>query len=401
MQTPEEKIVTDISAKTPTLSTDEKAALWNKIETALPNTPVVSPYSFSFFTKFKKQSAPVALALVALLSTTGLVAASEPARPGDSLFTIDQSVENIRLALASEDEKTRLEAEFAAERLIELSSVLEETLAASKESNQASTTTNNNDARVNNALAVTLSYFGSPRLSDNDKDNLYTDLAKILEGTPIKLDDERLKNLNKDSKIEIRSDDSQNDSRIEIRDGENRMRIREKDGELKIEVRGDWDDDLKEEEDRDEDRRDSDDDEDDEDNRGKNTHHDDDDIKDLDDDRKEQNNSIINEIQPDFITDDSRDSRDEDDNQDDENEVRDEEDRSDSDNDQTDDSSARLKIEVEVEDGTAEVKLEQASGKTEFSLPYTTKTSLVTALALKTGLSESAVLSALELEFKD
>lgn len=402
MQINEEKMAQDIATQTPTLSPSEKAVLWTKVEAALPTTSVVSPYSF--FAQFKKQGAPIALALVALLSTTGLVAASEPARPGDSLFTIDQSIENIRLALASEDEKTRLEAEFAAERLLELSSILEEALADNKENRTATTSDQTrNDTKVNDALAITLSYFASSRLSDTDKDNLYTDLAKILEGSPVKIDDRRLRLLNDDSKIEIRSNDSLEDKRIEIRDGEDRMRIREKNGELRIEVKGDWDDEDDGDKDKDNDKTDKDAEYDEEDDRRSSwddRHKNSNDNEDAGDDNS-RDTIPETEIDTNLFDDDSQD-RHNDDNEDISPEVDDdtEENRSDSD-DQADDSANELKIEARVEDGWAEVRIEQDSNQSEFSFPYTTEAGLIMAIALKTGLPESAISGALDLEFKD
>lgn len=403
----EEKISQVLDEKRPTLSRADKDLLWGKIEQkTIKATPTLSPYVFIF--NLKNHMAPIALALILMLSTTGVVAASESSRPGDALFLVDQTVEDIRLALASNDSKVRLEAEFAAERLIELGSILEEELSANKDSASASTTiTTKGEVRVNDALAITLSYLGSTNLSTSTKDSLYTDLAAMLEGAPVKIDGNRLRSFDNESRIEVRNDND-DDQRIEIRDGENRLRIREKDGGLRIDIKGDWDD---EDDDRDEDE-----DEDDKKSEDRDNSRDDDDRRIID--PLFDLNLNANLFEDDYRNHDRDEDEDRDDEEDDDrdedddrNEDRDdsrddddrdiEDDRDDEESDDRDDSDERLKIEVRVEDGMAEVRLEQASSQTEFTLPYTTKAGLIIAIALKTGLTESAVSGALDLEVKD
>ena len=124
---PEEKISKILDEKRPTLSRADKDLLWGTIEAKVKTTaPTLSPYVFIF--NLKNYMAPLALALILMLGTSGVVAASESARPGDTLFLVDQTVEDIRLALASDDKKTLLEGQFAAERLQELSSILSESI---------------------------------------------------------------------------------------------------------------------------------------------------------------------------------------------------------------------------------------------------------------------------------
>ena len=133
------KISETLDGYTPKLSQTEKDALWDKIDTRIGNsTPTLSPYLFIF--NQKKHMAPIALALMLMLGTTGIVAASETARPGDSLFVIEQKVEELRLALSSGETKTRLEAQFAAERLSELSSILSESVQKNDRTVTASST---------------------------------------------------------------------------------------------------------------------------------------------------------------------------------------------------------------------------------------------------------------------
>lgn len=117
-----------LNAQKASLTRAQKNVLWNRIEADISETePVPSPFLFSFLTK--KPMAPIAL-LVLLLGGGGTVAAAESARPGDLLFPVDHAVENLRLALASEDKAERLRSEFAEERLLELREIIDEELAA-------------------------------------------------------------------------------------------------------------------------------------------------------------------------------------------------------------------------------------------------------------------------------
>jgi hypothetical protein len=275
----EEKISQILDEKRPTLSQADKDLLWGTIETKVKTTaPTLSPYVFIF--NLKNHMAPLALALILMLGTTGVVAASESARPGDTLFLVDQTVEDIRLALASSDSKTRLEGQFAAERLHELSSILTESIHQTvgttttpdvnnvsstaptpntfeAEGRTRSTISTQDEERVNQAIALTLNYLTRSNISNDDKDALFTELASLLEGVPVKLDSNRIRIENDDEvRIQIRTSNT-DDSRIEIRDGEDRIRIREKDGEIRTETKSIRD--KNSDEDHDEDEEDEDD----------------------------------------------------------------------------------------------------------------------------------------------
>src|SRR3989338_2856705 len=329
----EQKIVEALNKSVPTLKASEKEDLWRALECKLstPPTPIPSPY-LSFFNT-KKHMAPIALALILMLSTTGVVAASNDARPGDTLFLVDQTVEDVRLALASNDSKTRLEAQFAAERLLELSSILEESVnksatasasttssfeaeadvftdvtivkveindrktvfasnaktreaivaeistrygvptatveaeldfevedrASRDEERDTLTISQKNEVRVNDAVAITLGYVLNGSFGDDEREDLIEELSHLIDGVPVKLDNDRLRIKNTNTWVEVLTDDD--DSRVEIRDGNDRIRVREKDGEIRIDTKGDWDDLFEDDDDSDDrdDDRDSDD----------------------------------------------------------------------------------------------------------------------------------------------
>ncbi len=398
MENEYDKTIKTLEANKPILNAEDRAVLWSRIAgETVEKEMVPSPYGFMFVFK-KPLLAPVALALVLMLGTTGLVAASEPTRPGDTLFAVKQATESIRLALASDNAKTRLEAEFAAERLLELSSILEESLAEYRQNNTTTSLKVEDEKRVNEALGITLSHLGKSGLSSSTKDSLYTELASLLEGAPVRIDDGKLRSYENDAQIEIREDND--DKRIEIRDGETKLRIREKNGELRIDYKDDWDDD---DDDRDDEDRD--------DNRKYGGEDDKDDYR-----KPIPSTNIRLENNLDFEDNDGRSEyyKDNEEDNDDSNDDREDEDRNDEDEDRNDederedsetepgssDDNNELKIEVRVEDGQAEVRVD-GSSDFEFTTLYTTKALLITAIALKTGLSEAIVSSNLDIEYKD
>ena len=76
---------------------------------------------------FPRLATSLAIALIFLLSGTGLVSASTGALPGDSLYPLKRSWEGLRLFLVfSPEEREGLESEFEQERLDEISELLTE-----------------------------------------------------------------------------------------------------------------------------------------------------------------------------------------------------------------------------------------------------------------------------------
>lgn len=66
------------------------------------------------------------IALLVLIAGGTTVVVSDDARPGETLFTIDQAVEDIRLSIAPESKKTKLKIQFAEERVEELQEAISE-----------------------------------------------------------------------------------------------------------------------------------------------------------------------------------------------------------------------------------------------------------------------------------
>ena len=74
---------------------------------------------------FPRLAASLAIALIFLLSGTGLVSASNGALPGDNLYSVKRSWEDLRLFfMFSPEQRVGLESEFEQERLDEISELL-------------------------------------------------------------------------------------------------------------------------------------------------------------------------------------------------------------------------------------------------------------------------------------
>lgn len=111
------------------LSPEERERLWSSIHMRIANTPMLTPSPFSIQVLITHNSYTMVSAFIALLLLIGggaTVAASDSARPGDTLFAVDRAVENVRLALASDDSEGELRVRFANERVNEFENIIEE-----------------------------------------------------------------------------------------------------------------------------------------------------------------------------------------------------------------------------------------------------------------------------------
>ena len=111
------------------LSPEERERVWSFIHMRIANTPMVTPSPYSIRLLITHNSYTMVSAFVALLLLIGggaTVAASDSARPGDALFAVDRAVENVRIALASDDKEGELRVRFANERVNEFENIIEE-----------------------------------------------------------------------------------------------------------------------------------------------------------------------------------------------------------------------------------------------------------------------------------
>ncbi len=97
------------------LDGDERDSAWR----AIAAQKAVRTPGLSFNFALKPMTA-LLIALAVLFSGTGVVAASDAAKPGDALFGIDLAVERLQLSLAGSEKRNELAREFARERLQEI-----------------------------------------------------------------------------------------------------------------------------------------------------------------------------------------------------------------------------------------------------------------------------------------
>ncbi len=120
-----------LSARAPSpLTPLEQEKVWLSVSSRIAaGGAVPSPYWYSIILNHKTMI-PLIVALVVLLGAGGTVAASDDARPGDFLFPVDRAVEDVRLALAQDDDKADLRMRFTNERFNEFSSVVDDELGS-------------------------------------------------------------------------------------------------------------------------------------------------------------------------------------------------------------------------------------------------------------------------------
>ncbi len=433
-----------LASTTPTLKRDEAEFLWQRIEKKITHKAIPSPF-FNMFTLSRMSIA--AFALVLILGVGGTTAAAaQQSRPGDVLFPIERALEEVRLALAVNDTtRASLQLKFAEERLAELRSLVEEAqndTTPSVTTNASSTVRFSGEADVftditfvsveindtktsfrTNAqtredvveeiarrydLSQNLIDAGldfeiedrASRVSDivnvKNSDKRIDESMKLLSSLVDDIDDserkrfvnEVLETLDVDSyeRVEIRDDED--DKRIEIRDDGERIRIREKDGEVRIDIKSD--DDSEREEERDEETSNSDDSEREEERDEDDRNTEDEELENEDEVREDNDNDdYTNDSDDDSVT-----------SSEEENDTA-TDDSTDNDDEDTTSNEQVDTIEVRVEDDEAEVRVSYNGDDERFTLPYSSRAQLVSAIALETGLTEAVVEDHIEIEMKD
>jgi hypothetical protein len=243
----------------PELSREKKDDLWSAIENDIKNSPVPSPFLFNFINQ--KRMITAFAALVLMFGVGGTVYASNEARPGDLLFPIDQAIEEIRLAVVgNDDDRARLQIQFAEERLAELRSILEEDDFSNSDANSddsySTSTISNFEAEADVFLDTTI-----VKVEINDRKTTFETNAKTkeeivneivskfsLERTLVeqvlgmevedrvsRMEDDRDEDLEDDRDDDSNEDDSDDSENDEEDDSD--FDNESEDGDIKIEVR--------------------------------------------------------------------------------------------------------------------------------------------------------------------
>lgn len=103
------------------LSREEQDFVWQNIE-----KKTAPSFSLLTLTLNKNMITSFIVALALTLGVGGTVVTADNARPGDTLFGIDQAVENLRLRLSGEEKKNELRIKFAEERVKEIEELTKE-----------------------------------------------------------------------------------------------------------------------------------------------------------------------------------------------------------------------------------------------------------------------------------
>ncbi len=131
----DKKITTKLESIKPQLSAEERLRVWNGIAQHLPTPqPILSPFSFTIL--IQKTMAPLIVVLMLALGGGGVALASDNAKPGDALYSLDRAMENIHLRLVTDEaSRDELTQKLTSERMQELRDIIDEeiTLAPSND----------------------------------------------------------------------------------------------------------------------------------------------------------------------------------------------------------------------------------------------------------------------------
>jgi len=199
------------------------------------------------------------IALAALIGVGGTVTVADNARPGNTLFGIDQAVENVRLSLSGDEKKNELRIRFAEERLEEVKDIKAEKEKEDDDSEEVDGENEESDAEIKIGLEAALNLITDVNKAGGEEDPRLTALAAELsaymnalpENARVEISDDRfrIKFDQGPEKIQIK-EQGDNKTKIDVRTDEGRFKIEVRDGQIEIKTKTedpDSDDDLKDE----------------------------------------------------------------------------------------------------------------------------------------------------------
>lgn len=171
------------------------------------------------------------IALAVLLGVGGTVTVADNARPGDTLFEIDQAVEKLRLNIARKENKNELRIKFAEERVREIEDLAQD--------DDEVTSSPSAEEQINVKAGIEAALNLLARLEEQQGENSRLDdiigrLNAFITDLP---SDVRIKISDNELKIKFENDDS---GEVEIKEksknGKSKIKIRTDEGRIKIEV---------------------------------------------------------------------------------------------------------------------------------------------------------------------
>lgn len=179
---------------------------------------------------------PLIIVILAFLGAGGAVLTSDSARPGDLLFPLDRSVEDIRLALTPEQGKADLRVKFAKERLDEIESILDEESDDDADDAQATSTPSSevsDEARQNlsHALDILTTHLAEVRGAASTTPGIAEAIGaietRLLSGAGALPQELRVRVRGDDGKIELKTEDEK--IRVKIDGGKIEVKIESED----------------------------------------------------------------------------------------------------------------------------------------------------------------------------
>ena len=221
--------------------------------------------------------------MVLVLGVGGTAVVADNARPGDALFGVDQTVENMRLKLAGDERENELRIKFAEERVAELedladdededTTVVDESTEAGgeEENGQKADLSEEEQGEVNLGIEAALALLGGLEETEGDNPELKAVLGKLNvylsslpENAEVKISENQIKiefESEDGEETKIKQNEESGKTKVEIKTEEGKIKLEVESGVVKIKTEVE-DDEDKEENDADEDSDNKDDDED-------------------------------------------------------------------------------------------------------------------------------------------
>jgi len=245
------------------LSEHEQHELWQTIVNQLP----AKKHQNILFPLLLKPRVMLGIfiALMLTLGGTATVQAANSSAPGDILFPLDRTIENIQLKIASDTKKEELKVKFSQERIDEINHIITEietdgnmtidqSVKVTSTSTVSATSSDFIDERLQNALGVALHFINQTKLdleaSGNSEaitqinqllDDLGNDLQNLSSGAKYKL---KLESNDDKLRFEIKSKEK-GEEKVELRlrsdEEKNRLQIKSREDKFELELETDDD----------------------------------------------------------------------------------------------------------------------------------------------------------------
>jgi hypothetical protein len=210
----------------------ERNQLWQNIVVRLPN----SQTSYFFLPLIFKSKIMLSIFIVLMLALggTATVQAADQALPGDILYSLDRTIENVQLKFSNQGKKDELKIKFSQERVDEVGSVISKLKKsdANLDNSSTSTTTttasfsSKSDLQLQTALGEAVNFIDQVKLDLEASGNTEAvlELNQLLDRLG-----ENLQTLSPHTKFEIKMEDNNDALQFEIKSKEQ--------GEQKVELK--------------------------------------------------------------------------------------------------------------------------------------------------------------------